>query len=339
MRLLILGTGSMAHNHAMHFSEIKEVTIVAAVDINLDRLQAFGKAYSIPHLFMTLEEAIAWGEFDAVANTTPDASHYTTTLQALTTDKHVFCEKPLATNYADALAMVAAAQKSGKVGMVNLSYRNIAELALARDMICTGMISRPRHVEASYLQSWLISKYWSDWRHDPAMLWRLSTKHGSNGVLGDVGIHILDFVNYGTNLDIDVISCCLKSSDKSMDKHIGDYDLDANDSFVMTASFSNGALGVIHASRWATGHINELKLRVYGDKDGLELRHWHEGTSLAVCMGADIDDASWQEVKAPAIPTTYQCFVDAVLKGETKEPSFGQAAKIQRLIDIGMNSK
>lgn len=338
MRLLILGTGSMAHNHAMQFGAIEGVTIVAAVDLNLIRLQSFGLAHSIPHLFNTLEEAITWGEFDAVANATPDACHCATTLQVLTAGKHVFCEKPLATNYADALSMVTAAQETGKVGMVNLSYRNIAELSKARDMIRAGVIGSPHHVEASYLQSWLVSKYWGDWRNDPAWLWRLSTRHGSNGVLGDVGIHILDFVTFGADLDIEAISCRLKTFDKSLESRSEDYDLDANDSFVMTTSFSNGALGVVHASRWATGRINELKLSVYGDKGGLELRHWHQGTSLAVCTGADVDDGNWKQVEAPIVRTTYQCFADAVMKGGTQEPSFEQAAKIQRLLDIAMNS-
>lgn len=338
MRLLILGTGSMAHNHVMFFGAIKEVTIVAAVDPDFNRLQAFGLAHSIPHLFNTLDEAIAWGHFDSVANATPDASHYATTVQALAADKHVFCEKPLATNYSDALAMVTAAQQSGKIGMVNLSYRNIAELSLARDMIRAGMIGTPHHVEASYLQSWLVSKHWGDWRTDPAWLWRLSTKHGSNGVLGDVGIHILDFVTFGSDLEIETLTCRLKTFEKMPGSHIEGYDLDANDSFVMTTGFSNGALGVVHASRWETGRINELKLCAYGDKGGLELRHWHQGTSLAVCIGADIDDGNWQQVEAPPVRTTYECFVDAVMKGDTPEPSFEQAAKIQRLLDIVMSS-
>ena len=53
-----------------------------------------------------------------------------------------------------------------------------------------------RHVEASYRQSWLVGKHWGDWRTEPMWLWRLSEKHGSKGVLGDVGIHILDFATF-----------------------------------------------------------------------------------------------------------------------------------------------
>lgn len=70
---------------------------------------------------------------------------------------------------------------------------------------------------------------------------------------------------------------------------------------------------------------------------------WNYGTgirepALAVCTGADIDDGNWQQVDALTVRTTYQCFVDAVMNGETKEPSFEQAAKIQRLLDIAMNA-
>ena len=51
-----------------------------------------------------------------------------------------------------------------------------------------GEIGKVRHIEASYLQSWLVSKAWGDWSTESQWLWRLSTKHGSNGVLGDVGM-------------------------------------------------------------------------------------------------------------------------------------------------------
>ena len=62
-------------------------------------------------------------------------------------------------------------------------------------MVLAGEIGAVRHVEASYLQSWLVSKAWGDWRTEAKWLWRLSTQHGSNGVLGDIGIHILDFAS------------------------------------------------------------------------------------------------------------------------------------------------
>ncbi|WP_372353272.1 Gfo/Idh/MocA family protein, partial [Pararhizobium sp. YC-54] len=187
MRLLVLGTGGMANTHAMNFATIDGVELVAAVDVDQVRVQAFALRHQIARTFTSLDEAIAWGDFDAVTNVTPDKIHYPTTLKLLAAGKHVLCEKPLAEDYAKADEMAKAAENSGLVTMVNLTYRNVAEVQKARQMVLAGEIGKVRHIEASYLQSWLVSKAWGDWATETKWLWRLSTKHGSNGVLGDVG--------------------------------------------------------------------------------------------------------------------------------------------------------
>ena len=121
----------------------------------------------------------------------------TAAIKAANAGKHVFCEKPLAPSFADALAMTEAAESAGLVNMVNLTYRNSPALQQARKMVVAGEIGALRHVEAAYRQSWLVSKTWGDAMSEPQWLWRQSTAHGSTGVLGDVGIHILDFASFG----------------------------------------------------------------------------------------------------------------------------------------------
>ena len=334
MRLLILGTGGMAGQHAKHFAAIESVEVVAGVDVDPNKLEAFNAKHAIPHGFASLDAALAWGQFDALANVTPDSIHHPTTMAALRAGKHVFCEKPLATDYAKALEMTEAAEAAGLVNMVNLTYRNVAELQKARAIVTSGQIGAVRHVEASYLQSWLVSKAWGDWRTESQWLWRLSKKHGSNGTLGDIGIHILDFASYGSGHDIDHVFCRLKTFDKAEGNRIGDYELDANDSFTMAVDFDNGALGVVHATRWATGHFNELRLRIYGEKGGVEVQHLHNGSRLRVCMGEDVETGTWREVQAPPVPTNYQRFAEAVRTGRTLEPSFRHAANLQKILDL-----
>ncbi|CAN7654342.1 Gfo/Idh/MocA family protein [Mesorhizobium sp. LjNodule214] len=338
MRLLILGTGWMAQEHARQFGKIKGVEIVAAVDVDAARVGEFADSFGIPNRFTTLEEALKWGAFDAVANVTPDRIHHPTTMALIAAGKPVLCEKPLAENFGKANEMADAAEAAGIVNMVNLTYRNVAALQKARAMVLAGEIGTVRHVEASYLQSWLVSKHWGDWRTDPKWLWRLSRDHGSNGVLGDVGIHILDFASYGAALDIDHVFCRLRAFDKAPGNRIGEYGLDANDSFAMTLDFANGAFGVVHASRWATGHFNELRLRIYGDKGGLEVVHNLEGSELKACVGANIEAAKWQVLDAGTVPTNYQRFVDAVLSGVRPEPSFHHAAELQKVLDLAVVS-
>lgn len=336
IRLLILGTGGMANTHAMNFSTISDVQLVAAVDLDMATVRAFAARHNIPNTFTSLDEAIAWGEFDAVTNVTPDKVHYPTTLKLLAAGKHVMCEKPLAENYAKADEMATAAETSGLVNMVNLTYRNVAQVQKARQMVLAGEIGKVRHIEASYLQSWLVSKAWGDWSTESQWLWRLSTKHGSNGVLGDVGIHILDFVGYGAATDIDHVFARLKTFEKAPGNKIGEYDLDANDSFTMTAEFTNGAMGVVHASRWATGHLNELRLRIHGDKGALEVIHRLDGSSLRACLREDVEKAVWREIEVDPVETNYQKFIIAIRSGYMQEPSFRHAANLQKILDLAM---
>ena len=336
MRLLILGADSMAAEHAQHFAEIDGVTLSGVVEPNLGLLTEFCSTHQIQFGFATLEAALARNEFDAIANVTPDAMHHATSLKAIAAGKHVFCEKPLAVNHADALEMTEAAERAGVVAMVNLTYRSVAALQRARQLVLEGAIGAVRHVEAAYLQSWLVSKAWGDWRTDSQWLWRLSKAHGSNGVLGDIGIHILDFAVYGAATDVARVFCRLKTFPKAEGDRIGEYELDANDSFAMTVDFANGALGSIHASRWASGHLNDLTLRIYGDKGGLEVSHSPTASALRTCLGADVENAVWSTEIAPPVPTTYQCFVDAVRAGKNAEPSFRHATNLQKVLDAAV---
>jgi predicted dehydrogenase len=338
MRLLILGTGGMAAQHAKHFAAIDGVTLVGGVDVDPARLEAFNQTHNIERGFASLDAAIAWGEFDAVANVTPDSIHHPTTIAALKAGKHVFCEKPLATDATKAFEMVDVAEQSGLINMVNLTYRNVAQLQRAREIVLSGQIGAVKHVEASYLQSWLSSKAWGDWRTESKWLWRLSKKHGSNGVLGDIGVHILDFASFGAGLDIEHVFARLKTFDKAPGNKIGEYELDANDSFTMAVDFSNGALGVIHATRWATGHFNELRLRVYGERGGVEVQHRHDGSRLRVCLGEDVETGNWVEVEVPPVPTNYERFAGAVRAGKNQQPDFRHAAELQRVLDLAMVS-
>jgi predicted dehydrogenase len=335
MRLLILGTGRMAHNHAKAFKAIDGVQLVGAVDTDPGALCDFNEEFGIRLGFSALEQAIAWNEFDAVTNVTPDAIHHATTLAALAAGKHVFCEKPLATDAPKAWEMVAAAEAAGLVNMVNLTYRNVAQLHKARELIASGAIGMVKHIEASYLQHWVSLRDFGD---PGPWLWRLSTGHGSNGTLGDIGIHILDFTCFATGLDIAALNCRLQTFSKVPGDRLGDYVLDANDSFVLSAEFSNGAIGTIHSSRWASGHGNDQRLRVYGEKGGLEINHGRKGSSLRVSLGGDIETETWRDIAADPVPTNYERFAAAVRNGVTTEPSFRTAAKLQDILDTALIS-
>ena len=249
IRLAVLGTGSMAANHARLFQSDARVDVVATADVDQARAKSFAEKHGIANAFGSLDALLAWGKFDAVTNVTPDAVHHPTTMKIIAAKKHVLCEKPLAENFALADEMASAAEAAGLINMVNLSYRNVAALQKARSLIAAGELGEIRHVEASYRQSWLVGKHWGDWRTEPMWLWRLSEKHGSKGVLGDVGIHILDFATHAIGMMPVSLQARVKTFHKAKGDKIGEYPLDANDSASMQVEFENGALGDIHASR------------------------------------------------------------------------------------------
>ena len=333
-RILILGTGSIAQRHAEHFGAIADCVLVAAVDTNAARAAEFATKHGIPHSFADLDAALAWGEFDAAVNATPDPVHYPTTLRLLAAAKPVFCEKPLAVNHTDAAVMADAAARAGLVNMVNLTYRNAHAVQRARDLVAAGAIGAVRHVAASYLQSWLTAKHWGDWRTDERWLWRLSAAHGSMGVLGDIGIHIVDFATFAVGQDIAGLSARLKTFDKADGNAIGPYHFDVNDSVAMTVEFTGGALGVIHMSRYATGHRNDLDLAIHGETGALRIWADADASRLEACLGEDIQTQTWRPIDCPATPRNADRFAEALRSGVNGTPDFRRAADVQKILDL-----
>ena len=337
VRLAVIGTGAMAASHAKAFKENAGCQIVAAVDLDRKRVEAFCREHGIPAGFTRTADLLAQTACEAVTIVAPDAFHALLSVECLAAGKHVLCEKPLALDYPEARVMVAAARRAGVVNMVNFSYRNWPAIHAVAEVVHSGEIGDLRHVEASYLQSWLPSKFWGDWRKSAVWLWRLSSRHGSNGVLGDVGVHIMDFATYPAG-PIAQVYCRLKVFSKAKRDRVGSYVLDANDSAVTAVEFANGALGTIHATRWATGHVNRLYLKISGTRGAVEIDSERSTASYRICSGPDVDRAKWREVEAGPVPTNYERFITAIQKRKAGSPDFSRGAEVQKILDACFKS-
>lgn len=337
VRLAIIGTGGMANLHAEKFQKIAGCEVVAACDVNDERVRAFAAKHKIPLTFTDTTALLAGTEFDAVTIVTPDAFHAPVSLACLKAGKHVLCEKPLALSYADAKKMVDAARRAGVVNMVNFSYRDWPCIQGAAAAIRRGDIGEIRHVEASYLQAWLPSKVWGDWRTNDGWLWRLSTGHGSMGALGDVGVHIVDYATFPCG-PVKEVFCRMKAFPKAPGNRIGKYKLDANDSAILTVEFANGALGTIHTSRWVGGHANRLALKIAGTKGTIAMDSEVSTDSFRICNGLDLDKSAWREVACKATPNNYQRFISAIRSGKPGEADFARGAEVQKVLDACFKS-
>lgn len=332
IRVGIVGTGGMAHTHAEAFAAIPGCELAAACDVDRARAEVFAAKFRIPGVFTDLDRFLAGGGVDAVAVVTPDKFHAPVSLACLKAGRHVLCEKPLATSYADAAKMAAAAKSSGVINMVNFSYRNAPAIQHAARLTAKGALGRILHVQGAYYQDWLACDAWGYWKTSPGLLWRLSTAHGSKGVLGDVGVHLLDFASLPAG-PIRSVACLLKTFPKAPGDRAGEFVLDANDSAIITAEFEGGAAGALMTTRWAAGHRNSIELRLYGEEGALRIDLDRSWTQLELCKVRRRMPGPWTAVECKPAPTIWQRFISSIRSGVNDQPDFQRGAEIQKALD------
>ena len=339
IRIGIIGTGGMAKYHAQEFGKTPGVKVVACCNVVEERIKKFAQEWKIPTTYTDYREMLRKEKLDGITNVTPDACHAEISLAAISRGLAVLCEKPLATSLADARKMDRAARKRG--------VREHGQLFLPQFLRAPGRRQgrrrrgdRTRHARGGQLPAKLADAHGlGRLSHLANLTWRLSTKHGSAGVLGDLGCHIYDLTALLAG-DIAQINCTLKTFDKGHPHNrIGPYLLDANDSFVSTVVFKNGALGTIHSSRWASGHHNSLRARVYGDKGAIEVDLDTAYDSYKICKGTKAQEtAHWEIVKCKPTPDNVQRFIHAIRTGKKDPCDFANGAKIQAYLHYSMLS-
>ncbi|MDD5706566.1 MAG: Gfo/Idh/MocA family oxidoreductase [Kiritimatiellae bacterium] len=335
IRLGVIGTGGMARGHASFFQKIKGVKLAACCDVREPVAKAFAQEFGIAAVYTDYRRMLAREDLDAVTNVTPDAQHAEVALATIAAGVHILSEKPMATDMDDARKMVKAAAKAGVRNMINFSYRNSSALQQAAEAVRDGAIGELRHVESSYLQSWLGNPAWGDWRQNRALTWRLSTRHGSNGVLGDLGCHIYDLTRLLCGDDIVEIDCRLQTFDKGVKgNRLGEYVLDANDSFVSTVTFRGGALGTVHSTRWAVGQSNSLRCRAFGTAGAIEVDLDRSYTDYRICRGARaIKACAWKSVACKPTPNNYERFIACIRTGRDDPSDFANGLRIQAYLE------
>ncbi len=221
------------------------------------------------------ESLVTRRDIDAIDITAPSNMHKVIAIAAAENGKHVFSEKPLALNLADAREMLEAVQKAGVKHQIGFNYRFAPAIQLAKQIINDGKLGTIRHVRASYLQDFIT---------DPEfpLVWRLQKDICGSGSLGDLGAHFIDLARFLVG-DFKSVMGMQKTFIKSRplvermegltanaqaDAPRGEVDVD--DGTVFIAEFANGALGVFEATRFSAGHKNDLFIEVSGDRGSVK---------------------------------------------------------------------
>lgn len=209
---------------------------------------------------MAKREARLKDGVEAVAIVTPNHVHYPAAREFLKRGIHVICDKPLTSSLPDARKLVAAAEKSDALFVLTHNYTGYPLVRQAREMVRQGDIGTIRVVQVEYPQDWLTDAVETDgskqaeWRTDPE-------RSGAGGCVGDIGTHAYNLARFVTGLQLESLAADLST-------FVEGRRLDDNVHVMLR--FDGGARGMLWSSQVAPGNENALKLRVYGDKGGLE---------------------------------------------------------------------
>ncbi|MGD9929697.1 MAG: Gfo/Idh/MocA family protein [Mangrovibacterium sp.] len=239
---------------------------------------ASGKSYFLPEnriynsyadLFEQ-EAKLPDGErMDFVVIVTPNHLHFDPAMQALEHGFHVVLDKPVTFTLDEALQLKKKLDETGLLLALTHTYSGYPAVKEAKARVARGDFGNIRRIYVEYPQGWLSSK--QEDAHNKQAEWRTDPKRsGKAGCIGDIGTHAHHLAEYISGLKTTEICAELNT-------FVPGRLLDDDGAALLR--FDNGAKGVLMASQIAAGEENNVKIRVYGEKGGLEWQQ-HEPNTL-----------------------------------------------------------
>jgi predicted dehydrogenase len=242
------------------FSSDPEKSKLSGEDLFLDPKRVYSD-----YRTMAAEEArLPVGErIDFVCVVTPNRAHVPASKAFLEAGFHVVCDKPLAFNLEEALALQGVVKETGKIFALTHNYTGYPMVKQARELVRNGELGEVQKIVVEYPQGWLSKPI--DEQGQKQASWRTSPEQaGASGCIGDIGTHAENLAHYITGLEIDEL--CAEFTSFVKGRQLED---DAN----LLIRYKGGAKGVLYASQISVGEENTLRIRVYGTKASLE---WHQ---------------------------------------------------------------
>jgi predicted dehydrogenase len=237
-------------------SSERKRALASAADLGLAPDRSYGS-----YKEMAEKEAKRADGIEAVSIVTPNNTHAPIATAFLNAGIHVICDKPLSLTAAEARDLVKLTRKTGKIFAVTHNYTGYPMIRQARAMIAAGELGDLRIVQAEYVQDWLTEPLEKTGQKQAK--WRTDPKQSGAGALGDIGTHAYNLAGFVTGLKLDSLlaDCATLVKGRRND----------DNNHILTR-WKGGARGSIWASQVAPGNENNLSLRIYGTKAGLEWR-------------------------------------------------------------------
>ena len=283
LRMGMVGGGKDAfigavHRIAANMDGLIELAC-GALSINPEIAKESGEMLFLPasRTYLTYEEMIekeaklpADVRMDFLTIVTPNFAHFAPAMMALENGFHVVIEKPMTFTLEEAKLLKKKAEETGLILCLTHTYSGYPMVKQAKAMVADGVFGKIRKVWVEYPQGWLSQL--SEREGNKQAAWRTDPKRsGKSGCMGDIGTHAAHLAEYISGARITQLCADLNImvEGRSLDD-------DGN----VLLKFDNGAAGVLMASQVAAGEENALKIRVYGEKGGLEWAQQEPNTLL-----------------------------------------------------------
>jgi predicted dehydrogenase len=226
----------------------------SAADLHI----AADRAYTSYEEMLRVEKTRADG-IQAVVIVTPNHMHFPVAKACLEAGIDVICDKPVTRTLEEALELEQVVKKSGCFFALTHNYSAYPLVRYARELVEQDKLGKVRVVQVEYPQEWLTEAAADDnkqasWRTDPA-------RSGLAGCLGDIGTHAFQLARFITQQKLSAVSADLTS-------FVDGRPVDDNVHALLR--FDGGAKGMLWSSQVAPGCENGLRIRIYGEKAGIE---------------------------------------------------------------------
>lgn len=284
LRLGMVGGGPGAFIGAVHRlaarMDDRYELVAAALSSDPGKSLAAAEDLLIPRAYGRFEEMAAAEAgrpdgIELVAIVTPNHMHYANAKKFLEAGIHVVCDKPLTTTLEDALDLAKIVERTGLIFGLTHNYTGYPMVRQAREMVLARELGAIRVIQVEYAQDWLSTplektgQKQAEWRTDPA-------RSGPGGSLGDIGTHAFNLACFVTGLSCQEVAA-------EVTTFVPGRRLDDNVQLLLR--FSEGAKGMLWASQVAAGNENNLRLRVYGEKAGLEWQQENPNNLVFATLG------------------------------------------------------
>lgn len=284
LRMGMVGGGSDAFIGAIHrlaaFMDGQIELVCGCFSINPEISLSSGKSYYLPdnRVYKTYQEMFEnevklpeGDRMDFVTIVTPNFAHFGPAMMALENGFNVVIDKPITFTLDEALQLQAKLQETGLLLALTHTYSGYPAVKHAKQMVAEGQLGKIRKVFVEYPQGWLSSKLEDS--GNPQASWRTDPKRsGKAGAMGDIGTHAHHLAEYITGL---------RTTELCAELNIFVPGRLLDDDGAVLLRFDNGAKGVLVATQIAAGEENAIKIRVYGDKGGLEWAQHEPNTLIA----------------------------------------------------------